>query len=32
MTIEQFEKLLVRFDPVGGDLVEPALLPETFVY
>ena len=32
MAIEQLEKLLVRSDPVGGDSVEPALLPETFVY
>jgi cell division septation protein DedD len=32
MAIGQLEKLLVRSDPVGGDPVEPALLPETFVY
>ena len=32
MAIEQFEKLLVRFNPVGGDPVEPALLPETFAF
>jgi hypothetical protein len=32
MAIGQLGKLLVRSDPVGGDGVEPALLPETFVY
>jgi hypothetical protein len=32
MAIGQLEKLLVRSDPVGGDPVEPARLPETFVY
>jgi SPOR domain len=32
MAIEPLEKLLVRSDPVGCDPVEPALLPETFVY
>jgi len=32
MAIEQLDKLLVRSDPVGCDPVEPALLPETFVY
>jgi cell division septation protein DedD len=32
MAIGQLEKLLVRSDQVDGDPVEPALLPETFVY
>jgi hypothetical protein len=32
MAIGQLEKLLVRSGPVGGDPVEPAVLPETFVY
>jgi cell division septation protein DedD len=32
MAIEQLEKLLLRSEPVRGDPLEPALLPETFVH